>query len=212
MKLPLWVAAVLLIWPGGVSAQYKRRFDAPPPPPPLMPPVRVGLSVSPAWADCSGTPLACQRLDTRGAGLRVEVMAPLDDGFAMGGRIVHARFGGTPSTSHVTTVEMAAQVHTGFDDAAGVFFGLSYAMISSPGTAGCYGKPGSGLGVEFGVRARARKRLGLSLFAAAIGWPFGTCVESSAWPPPPDAGDPAAIGGIRMVGLGLSYDLGVYRR
>jgi hypothetical protein len=201
------VAWGLLLRSSPLQAQYKGRFslDKPEVAPPLLRAVRLGGSVAPTWAECSGTKSACSRLDNRGAGLRLEAMAPLNDGVALGGRLTHARFGGTPSTSHVSLVELAAQVHSNFDGAAGVYFGISYPMMTSPGEAGCSGKPSAGFGAEFGVRVRARD------LAAAIGSPFRSCVVSSAYSLEPQSGDPAAIGGIGIVGLALNFDVGKYR-
>jgi hypothetical protein len=198
--------------PKPATAQFQKRAEVEEPPPQLLPSVRLGLAVAPTWAYCAGTDLACSRLAPLGTGLRAEAFSPLSDAIALGGRIVHARFGGTPSVSHVTTLEAGAQLHSDFDAPAGFFFGLSYANMISPGDAGCSGKPTVGLGVESGIRVRARQRLGLTFFASAIGSPFGGgCDEVSVYRLTPESGDPAAIGEIGMVGLGISFDVGKYR-
>ncbi len=208
------VIAPLLLATTTATAQYRaRRYDVEKPQP-LLPIMRLEMGGAPVWATCAGTDLGCGRLNSVGGGARLQGFFPVSEAVALGPRIVHARFGGTPSSSHVTTVELGVQVHSGFDAAAGGYFGLSAASIHSPGDAPvCPKKPTAGLGAEIGFHARAHGRWGLTVFAAAVGrgWGGSSCEIPSYLSAEPQSDGPAAIGGFGMVGLALSYDVGEYR-
>lgn len=207
--IPLVLAAALLALPTPTLAQPARAVvvrKTPPEPPPELPDVRLELGFGPATPSCDQDRYPCSALASTGMALRVAAIRPLSDGFSVGGAVTHARFSGSPDTSHFSAITVPFDVHSDLTSVASFRFGLEPGIGSSPGDA-CARTRGFALGVGVGVRARVRHSFGLALSLSALGVPAFSCSGSARLivPPPPPARQ-ASIATAHAL-LSMTYDL-----
>lgn len=200
-------AAALLTMASPAAAQPARAVvvrKTPPEAPRQLPKVRFEAGFGPAAPGCHSDDPSCAALST-GFGLRLAAIHPFDEGFSLGGAVLHARFAGTPDPSRFTAVTLPLEVHSGFSADAAFRFGLELGHSSSPGEA-CYSGSGLVLGLGVGGRARVTDRYGLSLRVSALTG-FGGCSGSAQGVPNYTPPRQVALRGSVQALLESTFDL-----
>jgi hypothetical protein len=195
--LPL-VTALLIAAPSQAVEPWDRwPLPVKEPSPPIL---RLELGHGPAWYHAA--PEEDDALVRPGIALSTGVVVPLSDALATGLRGLHARFGGTLETSHLSAILVPLELHSGFDAPRGFWFGLmAGGYVSS--SEDCGHAP-LAFGLTVGARTRVQGPLGLSLSFAALG-ASGVC---NAVGRPPGPLPKASLGGGVHSVLQLTYDVG----